>query len=111
MPSLSDAGSAELNIMISYRYAPIPALIMLLSGEAIAAGKIVGKYVSGNKNICFVGSPDASGKTTYTDCSVHRDEVIIRKTPDQYSIALSFAFSNGHTCEFSGVAPSTVKNL
>lgn len=88
-----------------------PILVMLFPLPASSADPTVGKYVSSVKNICFVGPPNSSGDATWTDCSLQRDDLIIQKASDQYSVELSFVFSNGHTCEFGGVGVLNGKEL
>lgn len=78
------------------------ALLLFMVAPSVHADTIVGKYVSRQKNICFVGPTNASGEATWTDCSLTRDELKITKSAGTYSVILSMYFANGHTCEFVG---------
>jgi hypothetical protein len=78
------------------------ALFTFMAAPSVHADSIAGKYVSRQKNICFVGPTNSSGEATWTDCSLTRDELKIRKNRSKYSVILSMYFANGHTCEFAG---------
>jgi hypothetical protein len=78
------------------------ALLLFMVVPFVHADPIVGKYVSRQKNICFVGPTNSSGKVTWTDCSLTRDELKITKDGSKYSVILSMYFANGHICEFAG---------
>lgn len=88
-----------------------PFLVMLFPLPASSADQTAGKYVSSAKNICFVGPPNSSGEITWTDCSSQRDELIIRKVSGQYSVELSFVFTNGHECTFAGAGKLNGREL
>ena len=96
-PVASNVMVAPMNRLIVFSI-----LIMLFPLRVSAADKAIGKYVSSAKNICFGGRPDSSGRSTGTECLAQRNELVIRKIADRYSVELSFVFSNGHTCEFAG---------
>ena len=86
-------------------------LVALFPVPASSADQTVAKYVSSEKNICFVGPPNASGEITWTDCSLQRDELVIRKVSGRYSVELSFVFTNGHECTFAGVGALNGREL